>query len=40
MYVPCVGFNAVAVIRYFLPKLPKDLIPSGWGPTRVELIQR
>ncbi len=36
LYVALLGFNAVAVID--IPsKTTKGLIPSGWGPTRVEL---
>jgi len=36
LYVALLGFNAVAVID--VPsKTTKGLIPSGWGPTRVEL---
>ena len=36
LYVALLGFNAVSVID--VPsKTTKGLIPSGWGPTRVEL---
>ncbi|MCK4543893.1 MAG: hypothetical protein KAU17_16795, partial [Spirochaetales bacterium] len=36
LYVALLGFNAVAVID--IPsQTTKGLIPSGWGPTRVEL---
>ncbi len=36
LYVALLGFNAVAVID--IPsRSTKGLIPSGWGPTRVEL---
>lgn len=36
LYVALLGFNAVAVID--IPsRTTKGLIPSGWGPTRVEL---
>ena len=36
LFVALLGFNAVAVID--IPtKTTKGLIPSGWGPTRVEL---
>lgn len=36
LYVALLGFNAVAVID--VPtRTTKGLIPSGWGPTRVEL---
>ncbi len=36
LYVALLGFNAVAVID--IPtQITKGLIPSGWGPTRVEL---
>ncbi len=36
LYVALLGFNAVAVID--IPsKTTKGLIPTGWGPTRVEL---
>ena len=38
LYVALLGFNAVAVID--IPtKTTKGLIPSGWGPTRVELAK-
>lgn len=38
LYVALLGFNAVAVID--IPtRSTKGLIPSGWGPTRVELSQ-
>jgi DNA-binding beta-propeller fold protein YncE len=38
LYVALLGFNAVAVID--IPsRTTKGLIPSGWGPTRVELSQ-
>lgn len=38
LYVALLGFNAVAVID--IPsQTTKGLIPSGWGPTRVELSQ-
>ena len=36
LYVALLGFNAVAVIDV-ATKTTKGLIPSGWGPTRVEL---
>ncbi|MFZ1291021.1 MAG: bifunctional YncE family protein/alkaline phosphatase family protein [Melioribacteraceae bacterium] len=36
LYVALLGFNAVAVIDIPTRKT-KGLIPSGWGPTRVEL---
>lgn len=36
LYVALLGFNAVAVID-IATKTTKGLIPSGWGPTRVEL---
>lgn len=36
LYVTLLGFNAVAVIDTRTGKT-KGLIPSGWGPTRVEL---
>ncbi|MBK7106949.1 MAG: bifunctional YncE family protein/alkaline phosphatase family protein [Ignavibacteriae bacterium] len=36
LYVALLGFNAIAVID--IPtRTTKGLIPSGWGPTRVEL---
>ena len=36
LYVALLGFNAVAVVD--IPsRTTKGLIPSGWGPTRVEL---
>lgn len=39
LYVALLGFNAVAVID--IPsRTTKGLIPSGWGPTRVELSQK
>jgi DNA-binding beta-propeller fold protein YncE len=38
LYVALLGFNAVAVID--IPsQTTKGLIPSGWGPTRVELSE-
>ncbi len=38
LYVALLGFNAVAVID--IPsQATKGLIPSGWGPTRVELSE-
>ena len=36
LYVALLGFNAVAVID-IESKTTKGLIPSGWGPTRVQL---
>lgn len=36
LYVALLGFNAVAVIDVVSGKT-KGLIPSGWGPTRVQL---
>ncbi len=36
LYVALLGFNAVAVIDV-ASKTTKGLIPSGWGPTRVQL---
>jgi len=36
LYVALLGFNAVAVIDV-QSKTTKGLIPSGWGPTRVQL---
>jgi DNA-binding beta-propeller fold protein YncE len=36
LYVALLGFNAVAVID-IASKTTKGLIPSGWGPTRVQL---
>ena len=36
LYVALLGFNAVAVIDVST-KLVKGLIPTGWGPTRVQL---
>lgn len=36
LYVALLGFNAVAVID-IATQTTKGLIPSGWGPTRVEL---
>ena len=36
LYVALLGFNAVAVIDV-QDRTTKGLIPSGWGPTRVEL---
>ena len=36
LYVSLLGFNAVAVIDTHLG-ITKGLIPTGWGPTRVEL---
>ena len=36
LYVALLGFNAVAVIDVE-SKTTKGLIPSGWGPTRVQL---
>ena len=36
LYVALLGFNAVAVIDLD-SKTTKGLIPSGWGPTRVQL---
>jgi YVTN family beta-propeller protein len=36
LYVALLGFNAVAVIDVASRKT-KGMIPSGWGPTRVEL---
>ena len=36
LYVALLGFNAVAVIDV-QSKITKGLIPSGWGPTRVQL---
>ena len=36
LYVALLGFNAVAVIDV-QSKRTKGLIPSGWGPTRVQL---
>lgn len=36
LYVALLGFNAVAVIDV-LAKKTRGLIPTGWGPTRVQL---
>lgn len=36
LYVALLGFNAVAVIDVE-SKITKGIIPSGWGPTRVQL---
>jgi len=36
LYVALLGFNAVAVVDVTTQKT-KGLIPSGWGPTRVQL---
>ncbi|MBK7438493.1 MAG: hypothetical protein IPI77_17400 [Saprospiraceae bacterium] len=36
MYVALLGFNAIAVIDV-KTKVTKGLIPTGWGPTRVQL---
>ncbi|MEO6732211.1 MAG: alkaline phosphatase family protein [Ferruginibacter sp.] len=36
LYVALLGFNAVAVIDV-QTKITKGLIPTGWGPTRVQL---
>ena len=36
LYVALLGFNAVAVLD-LVSKTTKGLIPSGWGPTRVQL---
>ncbi len=36
LYVALLGFNAVAVIDV-ASRITKGLIPSGWGPTRVQL---
>ena len=36
LYVALLGFNAVAVIDV-VTKTTKGLIPTGWGPTRVQL---
>lgn len=39
LYVALLGFNAVAVLD--IPsRTTKGLIPSGWGPTRVELSHK
>jgi DNA-binding beta-propeller fold protein YncE len=39
LYVALLGFNAIAVID--LPsKKTKGLIPTGWGPTRVQLSKK
>lgn len=36
LYVACLGFNAVAVVDVQKKKV-SGYIPTGWGPTRVEL---
>ena len=38
LYVALLGFNAVAVVD-IATKTTKGLIPTGWGPTRVQLSQ-
>ncbi len=36
LYVACLGFNAIAVVDTRTRKV-KGYIPTGWGPTRVQL---
>jgi len=38
LYIALLGFNAVAVVD-IATQTTKGLIPSGWGPTRVQLSQ-